>query len=78
MSTTTIRRIGGIAIAAAISLAGGFASSQASAEARHQDTSSARPCFMIRSHWNSADGPQPTCPTPAWQSESPRVSWRLG
>ena len=27
-----------------------------------------RPCFMVRSHWNNAEGPQPTCPNGRWKS----------
>lgn len=38
-----------------------------------------RPCFMIRSHWNDAEGPQPTCPNGRWQETAPsdtKISFR--
>lgn len=38
------------------------------ANAQDSDGQHTRPCFMIRSNWNTApDGPQPTCPVPTWQ-----------
>ena len=30
--------------------------------ARAFDRTQDRPCFMVRSHWNDAEGPEPTCP----------------
>jgi hypothetical protein len=67
MTTTTIRRIGAIVGAVAITATGAFASSTASAQTGQHDTTDERPCFMIQPHWNDAEGPQPTCPTPSWQ-----------
>lgn len=66
MNTTPFRSIGTIAGAAAIAITATFAGSTAPANAGQHDTAEDRPCFMIQSHWNNAEGPQPTCPTPMW------------
>ncbi|KRF36762.1 hypothetical protein [Nocardioides sp. Soil805] len=69
MNSTPYRRIVAIAGAAAITIITTVTFSpatSASAGAGHQD----RPCFMVRGHWNTAEGPQPTCPAPSWQRMS--------
>jgi hypothetical protein len=62
MNTTTFRRVGAIAAAAAFTTAVTIAGTTGSASAGQRDTTQDRPCFMVRSHWNNAEGPQPTCP----------------
>jgi hypothetical protein len=59
MNSTRFRRFGAIVGAAAVvTTIATAAPSTAKADQGNQD----RPCFMIRSHWNNAEGPQPTCP----------------
>ena len=70
MNATAFRRIGAIAGAAAIAITTTFAGSTAFANAGQHGTAKDRPCFMIRSHWNNAEGPQPTCPIPMWQQQA--------
>jgi hypothetical protein len=67
MNTTPYRRIVAIVGAAAIiSITVGTGATAASADGQQGSTSD-RPCFMVRAHWNDAEGPQPTCPVPTWQ-----------
>jgi hypothetical protein len=70
MNTTAFRRIGTVAGAAAITITGTITGTPASASAERRDTAQDRPCFMVRSHWNNAEGPQPTCPIPMWQQQA--------
>ncbi len=59
MNSTAFRRFGAIVGAAAVvATIATTAPSSATVDTGNQD----RPCFMIRSHWNNAEGPQPTCP----------------
>ena len=59
MNSTALRRCGAVVGATAIvTTIATTAPSTASVDEGSQD----RPCFMVRSHWNNADGPQPTCP----------------
>ena len=66
MNRTPFRRIVavvGVAAITSITTVTVSPTTAASAGAGHAD----RPCFMIRAHWNTAEGPQPTCPVPSWQ-----------
>lgn len=59
MNSTAFRRIGAIVGAAAVvTTITTTAPATAHVEAGNKD----RPCFMVRSPWNQAEGPQPTCP----------------
>jgi hypothetical protein len=69
VNTTTFRRFGVIAGAAAFTTAITITGTTASAIAGQRDTTQDRPCFMIRSHWNNAEGPQPACPKGRWKSD---------
>ena len=74
MNSRQFRRRCAIAgAAAAITITTAFAPDQGStAAAPGRTVTNDRPCFMIQAHWNTAyDGPQPTCPTPAWQMADP-------
>ena len=64
------RRSAVIGAVAAIVTTTAFAPTASSAADTDQGPAD-RPCFMVQSHWNTAyDGPQPTCPTPSWQTEA--------
>ena len=66
MNSTPYRRIVAVVGAAAIIIItarSAAASLRGAPAAGRQD----RPCFMVRAHWNTAEGPQPTCPVPSWQ-----------
>lgn len=65
MNSSSFRRIGVIAGAAVITTVAFTSGSVASGQ---PDGNEDRPCFMVRSHWNTAEGPQPTCPVPMWQT----------
>lgn len=67
MNSTPHRRFVAIAGAAAITIITMSVGPVASATASGHDTTRDRPCFMVRAHWNTAEGPQPTCPVPSWQ-----------
>lgn len=60
MNRAAFRRCGAVVGAAAVmaTIASGPPST-AMVDEGNQD----RPCFMIRSNWNNAEGPQPTCPS---------------
>lgn len=59
MNSTAFRRCGAVVGAAAVvTFVATTAPSTAMVDKGDQD----RPCFMIRSHWNNAEGPQPMCP----------------
>jgi hypothetical protein len=74
MNTTPYRRIVAIVGAAAItSITVGTGATAASADDQ-QDSTSDRPCFMVRAQWNDAEGPQPTCPVPTWQIADDEVA----
>ena len=65
------RRCAVIAAATTITITTAFAPASSSAADTAGDGTQDRPCFMVRAHWNAAlDGPQPTCPTPTWQSRN--------
>lgn len=70
MDTTSIHRMVAIASATAIATTITISGSAVSSSAAQRDTDRDRPCFMIRSHWNNAEGPQPTCRIPMWQQEA--------
>ena len=70
MNTTAFRRIGAIAGAAAFATTFTISGTAASAGTEQRDAAKDRPCFMIRSHWNNAEGPQPTCPKGRFKSDS--------
>ena len=70
MNTKAFRGIGSIAGAAAITTAITITGTTASASTGHSDTGHDRPCFMVRSNWDNAEGPQPTCHTPMWPQAS--------
>jgi hypothetical protein len=71
MNTTQFRRIGAIAGAAAFTTAIAFTGTTGSASAGPRDSTTDRPCFIIRSHWNNAEGPQPTCPKGRFEKAAP-------
>ena len=54
----------GAAVITSITMGAG---ASASAADSGTDTVRDRPCFMFRANWNTAEGPQPTCPVPTWQ-----------
>ena len=62
MNTTAFRRIGAIVGAAAFVTTFAISGTSVSASTGKQVPDKDRPCFMVRSHWNNAEGPQPTCP----------------
>lgn len=64
MNSNAFRRFGAIAGAAAVITT---ITTTAPATAGQRDTTKDRPCFMIRSPWNNAEGPQPTCPKGRFQ-----------
>lgn len=66
MSTTAISRIVAMVGAAAVVTT----ISTTPVAAQTADGKQDRPCFMVRSHWNNAEGPQPTCPDGRWKSDS--------
>ncbi|PUA82229.1 hypothetical protein [Nocardioides currus] len=72
MNTTAFRRAGAIAGAAVFTIA--MTSSTAPATAGTSDEGHDRPCFMIRSPWNNAEGPQPTCPTGRFETSEPAAA----
>ncbi len=76
MNSTPYRRTVAIVGAAAITsiTAFTFGPATASAAAGQPD----RPCFMVRAHWNTAEGPQPTCPVPTWQRTAGAASSTTG
>jgi hypothetical protein len=80
MNTTAFRRFGAIAASAAIASTIHIAGATHPAAAGPQSSTEDRPCFMIRSHWNNAEGPQPTCPLPMWrhQASSPDTAGAAG
>lgn len=59
MNATAVRRMGAIVGAAAVVTS---ITTTAPSTAKVEEGSKDRPCFMIRSPWNNAEGPQPTCP----------------
>ncbi len=71
MNRTAFRHIGAVAGAAAIAITFTVSGTTASASNEQRDVATDRPCFMIRSHWNNAEGPQPTCPKAPYQMAAP-------
>ena len=69
MDTKHFRSRGAVVgVATAIITTTAFAPTASSAAGTDEGPAD-RPCFMVQSHWNTAyDGPQPTCPTPTWQT----------
>jgi hypothetical protein len=64
MNSTPFRRtVAIVGVTATITIA----STTMSSASGRQDPTPDRPCFMVRAHWNNAEGPQPTCPVPTWQ-----------
>lgn len=70
MNSTKFRRIGAVAGAAAFTTVITITCSTAPATAKVDEVDQDRPCFMIRSNWNNAEGPQPTCPKGRFQKTS--------
>jgi hypothetical protein len=66
MSTTALSRIVAMVGAAAVVMTITTAPVAAQTVVGNQD----RPCFMVQSHWNDAEGPQPTCPDGHWKSDT--------
>ena len=66
MNTTAIGRI--VAMVGAAAVVTTIATTPVAAQT--VDGMQDRPCFMVRSHWNNAEGPQPTCPDRRWKSDT--------
>lgn len=66
MNTTATGRIVAMVGAAAI----GTTIATTPLAAQTVDGTQDRPCFMVRAHWNNAEGPQPTCPDGRWKSDT--------
>lgn len=65
------RRVAIVGAAATVIITTAFAPAVSSTASERQDRPQDRPCFMIRSHWNNAEGPQPSCRIPMWQQQAP-------
>lgn len=65
MDTNQIRRFAASIGVVGIIIAG--TGTTAPAAAGGEDGTQDRPCFAFRANWNTAEGPQPTCPVPSWQ-----------
>lgn len=59
MKAAAFRRFVAIAGAAAVVTT---ITTTAPTTAKVEEGNKDRPCFMVRSTWNNAEGPQPTCP----------------
>lgn len=72
MTITQIRRrVAVVGVTATIVITGtGAAGAGPSSASDARDGTPDRPCFMVRANWNTAEGPQPTCPVPTWQRGS--------
>ncbi len=66
MNTTAIGRI--VAMVGAAAVVTTIATTPVAAQTL--DGKQDRPCFMVRSHWNNAEGPQPTCPDGRGKSDT--------
>lgn len=67
MNTTAIGRIVAMVGAAAVVTT---IATTTPVTAQTVDDEQDRPCFMVRSHWNNAEGPQPTCPDGRWKPDT--------
>ncbi|PKH37353.1 hypothetical protein SAMN05192575_101316 [Nocardioides alpinus] len=74
ITTSSFRRIAAIAGATTITCITAITTTYAAPPAPaiiEPAPATERPCFIAQPRWNTAEGPAPTCPTPAWQSADP-------